>query len=63
MYALKYAQTHKGQELWFEKMVQIGPMTTADIDKRATFETREEANNCPAMFHSLAMFDVVEVHQ
>jgi hypothetical protein len=50
-----------GYPLWFWRMTGIGPATTADPAKRATFATRDEAQHCPAMWHMLSSYEVEEV--
>lgn len=62
MFALK-AVSDGGLDLWFQKMVHIGPMTTANPGERAEFVTREDAQRCPAMFHMLSTFEIVDVGQ
>ena len=50
----------QGRTLWFKQMTAIGPMTTPERSQAAEFETKEDALNCPAMFHVLSVFDVFE---
>jgi hypothetical protein len=55
------ASERQGKTLWFKQMTGIGPATTADVEERAVFETKEAALECPAMFHSLSFFEVQPV--
>jgi len=55
-WVLRYASASEGP-LWFERMVPLGPITTAKIDEAAVFESREEALRSPAHTFALASFE------
>lgn len=50
-----------GTTLWFKQMTAIGPMTTPVESERAVFGSEEGARACPAMWHALSFFEVVDV--
>jgi hypothetical protein len=57
----KVGSERVGKPLFFKEMTGIGPMTTPNVEERAVFGSREIAERCPAMFHSLSTFEVREL--
>jgi hypothetical protein len=50
-----------GMPIWFRQMTGIGPMTTANIEEAARFDSPEEAKLHPANFHWASFYEAEEV--
>jgi hypothetical protein len=55
------ATEKQGKPIRFAKMVPIGPMSSAEPEEWATFETKEQALRSPAVAHMLTCYEPIEV--
>lgn len=56
-YALRYFKDIDGKPAWFHMMTAIGPKLTTDRKEVHTFDSEQEANAHPAIYHPLCLLD------